>query len=99
MLTEFLLTKEKLSLFEEERKRLVVENNQFKLNYETLSRSIGSPTSAENQTFSPKIPFSLENIFSNNSFGINEKSIEELHVKVQKLIEDLQTTKDRFGVK
>ena len=97
MLGEFLLTREKLSLFEEERRRLVIENNQFKTKYDNLSRSIDSPKSGDFVGFSPKSAFIIENT-PTNPFEINEKSIEDLQSKVEKLIEDLKIAKDNFEV-
>ncbi len=112
MIGEFRMTKEKLILLEQERKRLLIENEQYKtqndqlkgfINQQTLNtqNTQNSADSPRSKTSSPKTKQSIQKQTSsvNDDQAIDDELVTALKSRVLKLVEELTKAEEPICVK
>lgn len=98
------MAREKLSLFEQERKRLLSENEQYKVHLENLKRVIDEKSTPTNKPETPTTksssPKRLEE-FSPDSIDLDQNEdgiVEKLRIRGEKLIFELQKAEEPLCV-
>jgi len=107
MIGEFRMTKEKLILLEQERKRLLIENEQYKTQNEQLKGFINQTTlqtqnssdSPRSKTSSPKTKQTIQKIpSSNNVEQTDDELVTALKSRVLKLVDELTKAEEPICV-